>query len=114
MPSTFSVDSSICGHKTNITATMAEKHIIGMAMVSTCPMVRKFAEIFQEISMVDLGKRFIENPIYRRASESGIHPNCLVPCAVAFCTWTEAGMIARNLLSSHRSQCTEHHNENKP
>lgn len=76
-------------------------------MTSTCKMVNDYASLITEIPMRDIGKVMIKNPIYIKASEARIHPNCLVPCGVAFATWTEADMIAQSLLQNHKSQCIE-------
>jgi hypothetical protein len=105
VPSTFTTDSGICGHKTSITAEKKANYIMGVEMKSTCKIVNDYAALIKEIHMKDIGRVLMNNPIYIKASEAHIHPNCLVPCGVAFATWTEADMIARSLLSHHKSQC---------
>jgi hypothetical protein len=107
VPSTFTVDSSICGHNTSITAKKTVNYIIGIEMESTCKLVNDYASMIKEIPMKEIGRIMINNPIYIKASEARIHPNCIVPCGVAFAAWTEADMIAKSLLSHHKSQCIE-------
>jgi hypothetical protein len=105
VPSTFSADSNICGHRTSITAKKKANYIIDVEIDSTCKIVNDYAVLIKEIPMKEIGRVMVANPIYVKASEAHIHPNCLVPCGVAFASWTEAEMIARSLLSHHKSQC---------
>lgn len=79
--------------------------MIGVEIDSTCKMVNEYSALIKEISLKEIARAMMNNPIYIRASEVRIHPNCLVPCGVAYATWTEAGMIAMSLLSHHKSQC---------
>jgi hypothetical protein len=105
VPSTFTTESGICGHKTSITATKKPNYTIGLELESTCKMVNDYASLIKEIHVREIGRVMINNPIYIKASEAHIHSNCLVPCGVAFAAWAEAEMIAMSLLSHHKSQC---------
>lgn len=105
LPSEFSIDSPICGHKTNVTATKKPKYAIGFQIRSTCKMINEYATLLIEMSMKEVAKPIISNPMYIKASEARVHSNCLVPCGVAFAAWAEAELIAKSLLSHHRSQC---------
>jgi len=103
VPTTFAV-TTICNHRTNITAELVGSKI-KVDMESTCPRIKKYAETLREIRLKEINNLIQEHPIYVKASASHIDPNCLVPCGVAFCAWTEAGMVSKNLLSRYPSQC---------
>ena len=105
MTTKISVDSSVCGHKTSITATMGLNYIITLDITTTCQLVKTFADLLKEIELRDVGRRICQNPIYLRATDAHMHSNCLVPCAVALSGWVEGGMMSKNLLKSHSSQC---------
>lgn len=105
MPTRFTVDSSICGHRTDITATMGKEYLITLKITTTCELVKAFSEIMKEIHLMDVAKRMCQNPIYIKATDARLHSNCLVPCGVALSGWAEGGMMSKNLLKSHSSQC---------
>ena len=76
-----------------------------MELDSTCEKIREYAKLVKNLTIRDIAKDIIHNPIYIKASDSRLEPNCLVPCGVAFCTWAEAGLISKTLLSRNPSQC---------
>lgn len=105
MPSKFTVDSSVCGHRTDITATIGKEYLIALEINTSCELVKAFSRIMKEIHLREVGKRMCQNPIYINATEAHLHSNCLVPCGVALSGWVEGGMMSKNLLKSHSSQC---------
>jgi hypothetical protein len=105
MPTKFTVDSSVCGHRTDITATMGKEFLIALEITTTCELVKAFSGIMKEIRLMDVAKRMCQNPIYIKATDAHLHSNCLVPCGVALSGWAESGMMSKNLLKSHSSQC---------
>jgi hypothetical protein len=105
MPSTFTTSSSVCGHKASITAKLKASNTLEVDIVSKCKIVNDYAALIKEIQLNEIHMLLAKNPIILKASEAHIHPNCLVPCGVAFATWTESEMIAKTLLLHHKSQC---------
>jgi len=105
VPSTFSTDSSVCGHKTSITAKFKTANKLEVEIVSDCKIINDYAALIREIPLKEIGMLMAKNPIILKASEAHIHPNCLVPCGVALATWTEAELISKTLLLHHKSQC---------
>jgi len=105
LPCTFTTSSSVCGHKTKITANLQANDILEVNIISNCKLVNDYAALIKEIPLNEIGMLLAKNPIIIKASEAHIHPNCLVPCGVAFATWTESEMIAKTLLLRHKSQC---------
>ncbi|MGQ9759271.1 MAG: DUF6951 family protein [Candidatus Methanomethylicaceae archaeon] len=103
MTTTFEV-TTICDHLTKITATLVGTKI-KVTMDSTCKKIQHYGLLLHELSVKEIAKDIINNSIYQKAAEARLEPNCLVPCGVAFCTWTEAGLVSRNLLSRSPSQC---------
>ncbi|MCX8181869.1 MAG: hypothetical protein N3D12_01995 [Candidatus Methanomethyliaceae archaeon] len=103
MTTTF-VINSICDHDVKITASL-NGSIIEVELESTCKKIRDYASLINKLAIREIAREILNNPIYIKASESRIDPNCLVPCGVAFCTWTEAGMVSKNLLSRMPAQC---------
>ncbi|MEM3366235.1 MAG: hypothetical protein QXM93_07425 [Candidatus Methanomethyliaceae archaeon] len=103
MTTTFTINS-ICDHATKITASL-NGSIIDVKIESTCEKIRDYANLIKKLTIREIAREILNNPIYTKASESRLEPNCLVPCGVAFCTWTEAGMVSKNLLSRMPAQC---------
>ena len=103
MPTSFSVDSGRCGHKTEI-ATERKGTKIVVNITTTCPRVKAYAEALKEVDMRHLVNPIMTNQIYTVAS-SNLGPECVVPCAVVSAAWTEAGMVARSLLNKYKSTC---------
>jgi hypothetical protein len=103
MPTSYSVDSGKCGHKTEITVALKDAKMM-INITSTCPGVKKYSEALKEISMRDLMTPMTANPIYVAAS-SKVGPDCAVPCAVVNAAWTEGGMVLRSLLNKYNSIC---------
>lgn len=104
MPTSFIFESSLCGHKSRATAT-ASGTGIALALESSCPLLRDYGKSLGTIKIKDLAKRICENPIYIKATEGNVHPNCIVPCGVAMCAWAEAGLVSKSLLEKFPSQC---------
>ena len=104
MPTVFSVDSGRCDRRSRIKTEMAGGGKIKVTIVSTCPDVRKYAEKMKELSIRDIAKSILENPIYQTASGT-VGPECLVPCALVSAAWTEAGMVSKNLLKRYNNMC---------
>jgi Family of unknown function (DUF6951) len=103
MPTSYSVDSGKCGHKTAITVALNDTKMT-INITSTCPGVKKYSEALKEISKRDLMTPMVANPIYLAAS-SRVGPDCAVPCAVINAAWVEGGMVARSLLDKFGSIC---------
>jgi len=104
MPTVFLVDSGRCGWKTRIKAELASGGKIMVAIDSTCANVKKYGEALKEVSMRDIGKPIMTNPVYIAANGT-VGPECLVPCAVISTVWTEAGLVSKNLLKRFSSMC---------
>jgi hypothetical protein len=104
MPTIFSVDTGRCGHKATVKAEIANGGKINITITSTCEMVKRYGNLLKVIDVKDLAKHIVNNPVYTAAS-STVGPECLVPCAVISATWTEAGMISKNLLKRYPSSC---------
>jgi hypothetical protein len=103
MPSSYSVDSGKCGHKTEVTAERQGTKI-AVNITSTCPMVKKYSQAIKEVNMREMMTPMITNPIYIAAS-SKVGPDCAVPCAVVNAALVEMGMVARSLLDKYNSVC---------
>jgi hypothetical protein len=84
---------------------MGKEYLITLKITTTCELVKAFSEIMKEIHLMDVAKRMCQNPIYIKATDARLHSNCLVPCGVALSGWAEGGMMSKNLLKSHSSQC---------
>lgn len=82
-----------------------------MTIESSCVKIMDYALLIKKLTIKEIAKDIMNNPIYIKASESRLEPNCLVPCGVAFCAWTEAGMVSKNLLSRMPAQCIVFKNE---
>lgn len=103
MTTTFMINS-ICDHNTKITAYL-NGSVIDVTMESSCGKIMDYAPLIKKLTIKEIARDIINNPIYIKASESRLEPNCLVPCGVAFCTWAEAGLVSKNLLSRMPAQC---------
>lgn len=76
-----------------------------MIIDSSCEKIQYYGALIEKMKLKDIAMEILRNPIYVNASKAKLHPNCLVPCGVAFCTWAEAGLLSKNLLSKFPSQC---------
>lgn len=98
MTTKFVVESHICNHTTTITSEMKNGKVT-VAVDSTCKKIADYSKGLLPMGFKDLMKTFCDNPIYLVASSNHIDPNCLVPCGVSYCAWTEAGLVAKSLLA---------------
>ena len=110
MTTIFSVDSGRCAHKTKVKADVLAGGKIAVSIETSCENVKKYSELLKEVNTRDLLKPIITNPIYVVAS-GAVGPECPVPCAVVSCTWTEAGMVSKNLLKQFRNMCISYEDE---
>jgi len=108
MPTLFSVDSGRCGRESQVVAELMKGGKIKVTITSTCPEVKRYGENFKEVEIKDIAKPAPVNPIYTVAASSGVGPECLVPCAVVSATWTEAGMVSKNLLARFSTMCMKY------
>lgn len=97
MPSVFKVDSGRCDRRTTIRAELAGAGSVRVKIVTDCPQVRMFGEALGEMSIRDLTKHVLSNPVYMAADRT-VGPECLVPCGVISAVWTEAGLVSKNIL----------------
>ncbi|MEJ5292937.1 MAG: hypothetical protein WHS82_04985 [Candidatus Methanosuratincola sp.] len=106
---TFLLDSTVCNHKSRVVATFDAGAIL-FAVESSCPLVKEFARALSSspLKVRDITKKICENPIYIKATENSLHPNCIVPCGVAMCAWTEAGLVSKTLLERFPAQCVRY------
>jgi len=105
MTTVFEVNSSLCGNKTQITAELVEKSKIKINIESTCPKVKKYAELLNDLGVRELVSSMIDNPVYIKAAHAKITPDCLIPSGAMLTAWTEAGMVSKNLLKKCGPQC---------
>jgi hypothetical protein len=112
MTTVFTVDSGRCGWKTRIVAELGRGGMIKLDITSTCTNIKRFGEKFKEISIRDLAKPILVNPVYIAASGT-VGPECIVPPAVINTSWTEAGMIARSLLRQFPTQVLRYEGDQK-
>ncbi len=106
MATSFLLDSNVCNHKSRVVASF-EDSAISFSVESTCPLVNDFGRSLSmsPLKVKEITRRICANPIYVKATESNLHPNCIVPCGVAMCAWTEAGLVSKTLLERFPSQC---------
>lgn len=106
MATSFLLDSNVCNHKSRVVATF-EAGAISFAVESSCPLVNEFGKSLSllPLKVREITRRICENPIYIKATENNLHPNCVVPCGVVMCAWTEAGLVSKTLLERFPSQC---------
>ena len=107
MPTVFSVDPGRCSQKTEVRAEIAEGGKIKVRITSSCKNVQRYSEKLTEVSIKDISKPILSNPIYI-AANSSIGPECLVPCGVVAAVWTEGGMISKNLLKNYPNSCVKY------
>jgi len=100
MTTVFEVKSSICSNTTTIVAEKIDSDRIAISLETTCQKIKEYSEQIKELSLIEICKGFTENPIYIRADSAHLTPDCLVPCGVVMATWTEVGMMSKNLLRS--------------
>ncbi len=104
MTTKFVVESHVCNHMTTITSEMKDNKVT-IKVDSTCKKIADYSKGLSPMGFRDLMKTFCDNPIYIIASSNHIDPNCLVPCGISYCAWTEAGMVAKSLLARFDHQC---------
>lgn len=106
MPTSFVLDSNVCNHKSRVVATFGGGSI-SFVVESSCPLVNEFGRSLSSspLKVREITRRICENPIYIKATENNVHPNCVVPCGVAMCGWAEAGLVSKTLLERFPSQC---------
>jgi len=112
MVTKFIVESHVCSHTTTITSD-TDGGRVNIKVDSTCKRIGDYAQQIPVLTFKELIKTFCENPIYIIASSSRIDPNCLVPCGIAYCAWTEAGLVAKSLLARFDRQCIVYVNPSK-
>ncbi len=106
MTTLFILDSNLCNHKSRV-AAIFNAGSISFTVESSCPLVNDFGKSLSSspIKLREITRKICENPIYIKATENNLHPNCIVPCGVAMCAWAEGGMVSKRLLEKFPSQC---------
>jgi|GEM_PF-535489 len=112
MATTFVVESHICSHTTTITSTN-EGGKFCINVDSSCSRIKDYALKIPPLTLKEIIKTFCDNPIYTIASSNRIDPNCLVPCGISYCMWTEAGLISKNLLARFDRQYIRYVDQSK-
>ncbi|RZN57025.1 MAG: hypothetical protein DSO09_04710 [Candidatus Methanomethylicota archaeon] len=98
------ITSSICGNTSEIFAEIKKDHV-NISINSTCKKIMDYSLSIKELYLKDVFTEIIKNKAYIKASEAKLCPTCLVPCGVVYASWTEFGLISKNLLSKFPSQC---------
>jgi len=81
-----------CGFLTTVSIRPAEGKRYGVVLESDCETVRKLGETLPELDRMDCFKRFVDNPVYVRASATLRHASCPVPCGILKALEVAAGL----------------------
>lgn len=95
---TVRIKAGICGFTTVVIAERQKDKKIKITVTSECEMVMKLAEEIQELHLMTVFSRILDNPVYQAASRHLRHVTCPVPCGILKAVEVEAGLaIARDV-----------------
>lgn len=86
------VSPGACGMESTIEVEKKDSGTYSVKIGSDCEMVVKLGEEITELTMMDVFKRLLDNPVYTRAATCLKHVACPVPSAILKALEVEAGL----------------------
>ena len=86
------INAGACGFAVTVVIEKKGGKTFSVSVTSECEMVSKFGSELAELAMNDAFIRFIDNPVYRKASVCLRHAACPVPSAILKALEVEAGL----------------------
>jgi len=89
------ISPGACGFVTAVTVRKKGGKAYAVSVETECETVRKLGEAVAELNMMDCFTRFVDNPVYRKASSTLKHASCPIPSGILKTLEVEAGMSVR-------------------
>ncbi len=86
------VNPGACGMESTIEIEKKNSNTYTVKVGSECEMVVKLGREISELTMMDVFKRVLDNPVYTRAATCLKHVACPVPAAILKALEVEAGL----------------------
>ena len=102
------VEPGVCGFRCTVTASGHNRRHVDLAITgSACGQIKRLAELVTELSMVDIFKPPMKNPVYAAATTAGCHSTCPVPLAVLKAAEAGLGLaLKRDVQMLFSDECT--------
>lgn len=86
------VNPGACGMESTIEVEKKDSRTYNVKVGSDCEMVVKLGKEVSELTMMDVFKRLLDNPVYTKAAMCLKHVACPVPSAILKALEVEAGL----------------------
>ncbi len=106
MTSTVKVHMNLCSYVTTIEVSAREDGTYSLKIDSPCEKVRKYAEGFDSLDMMDI-MEWASSRIHTRMSEANVGLHCSVPTGVINAARLEAGLVARSAAKQAKGNSWE-------
>ncbi|RMG68033.1 MAG: hypothetical protein D6710_10630 [Nitrospirae bacterium] len=89
------VNPGACGLISVIEVKRSGKNQFSLKISSDCEMVQRLSEELVELDWMDVFKRILDNPVYKKASSTLRHTSCPVPSAILKALEVEAQLAVK-------------------
>lgn len=109
------IRAGICGFDTVVIAERQKNRKVRLTIVTDCDMVKAMAEELNELHIMSSFTGFLNNPVYKAASNHLRHVTCPVPSGILKALEVEAGLaLPRDVSIEFLSSAREEEDDKSP